>query len=430
MSAWEPLLQGTVAEEAKASVLEIAADLQRELDIPPGRLEGNFKHSVAFGSAGVSLFFSYLHRALGQGYLADLARSYLLDSAAGLEDPRMVPDLFQGFSGIAWAFEHTKDLIEIPLADDAFDEIEAGLESWANSGRVSAELMQGLGGICVYAAERLPSQQSRALLEKVVRQLQKDANSVLHGKAWRVSSGFSDVYPEHKAKFDAGVYRISVAHGVAGVIGGLTAAYKGGIERATVRKLVGEAVDWIFANEIREPSRQVFPEMVGIDLPQLTTGWCSGDLGISCVLFNIARVFQRFDWIENCLRIARREAKLVPEQLEEANRSNYTFCHGAVGRAHMFNRLFQATSDEVFASASRYWYQYTLGLKRKGRGIGGFFVNDEAGLSYTRSFLMGASGLGLCLLAGFTDLEPAWDRLVLLSTREVPDQPTMSLPNE
>ncbi|PNA04840.1 hypothetical protein C1X93_30790, partial [Pseudomonas sp. GW456-11-11-14-LB1] len=87
------------------------------------------------------------------------------------------------------------------------------------------------------------------------------------------------VYPEHKAKFDAGVYRISVAHGVAGVIGGLTAAYKGGIERATVRKLVGEAVDWIFANEIREPSRQVFPEMVGIDLPQLTTGWCSGDLG-------------------------------------------------------------------------------------------------------------------------------------------------------
>jgi len=69
------------------------------------------------------------------------------------------------------------------------------------------------------------------------------------------------------------------------------------------------------------------------------------------------------------------------------------FCHGAIGLAHIFNRLYQANGEPVFREAARRWFGHVL---------------DE-------SQLEGAAGIGLALLAAMTPLEPRWDRLFLLS---------------
>ena len=100
-------------------------------------------------------------------------------------------------------------------------------------------------------------------------------------------------------------------------------------------------------------------------------------------------------------------------------------CHGAAGLAHVFNRLFQATGDESFLMAARYWFERTLELRRPGEGIAGFsayrppndgqeeYWDDQVGI------LEGAAGIALALLAATTEIEPEWDRMLLLSVPAV-----------
>ena len=61
-------------------------------------------------------------------------------------------------------------------------------------------------------------------------------------------------------------------------------------------------------------------------------------------------------------------------------------------------------------------------MRRPEGGIGGFFaldvVNDERRWVADPGLLTGATGIGLALLAAITPVEPAWDRILLVS---IPD---------
>jgi hypothetical protein len=100
-------------------------------------------------------------------------------------------------------------------------------------------------------------------------------------------------------------------------------------------------------------------------------------------------------------------------------------CHGTVGLAHIYNRLWQDTGEALFADAARLWYRNTLELRRPGKGIAGFqaYYRDlvpgqPAGWIDDSSFLTGAAGIALALLSAISPVEPAWDRLLLVSLRE------------
>jgi hypothetical protein len=96
-------------------------------------------------------------------------------------------------------------------------------------------------------------------------------------------------------------------------------------------------------------------------------------------------------------------------------------CHGAIGAGHIFNRLWQATAEPRLDDAARFWLAQGLAMRRPAGRLGGFHavVSDGTGQSTRRvafrGLLMGAAGLGLALLAATTDVEPSWDRLLLLS---------------
>ncbi|HEY0994083.1 MAG TPA: hypothetical protein VGD80_43805, partial [Kofleriaceae bacterium] len=88
--------------------------------------------------------------------------------------------------------------------------------------------------------------------------------------------------------------------------------------------------------------------------------------------------------------------------------------------------LFQRTGDPALAEASWCWLIRVLEMRRATldaghAGVAGFRalvtprwdaaseLRDEPG------FLWGAAGIGLALLAAISDIEPSWDRLLLLS---------------
>ena len=100
-------------------------------------------------------------------------------------------------------------------------------------------------------------------------------------------------------------------------------------------------------------------------------------------------------------------------------------CHGAAGVAHLFNRMFQATGEAWLAQAARRWFAQVFQLQHSGSGIAGYqsHVDSDAtpGGSWRTEpgLLTGTAGLALALLAAATEIEPEWDRALLLSARNL-----------
>jgi hypothetical protein len=132
-----------------------------------------------------------------------------------------------------------------------------------------------------------------------------------------------------------------------------------------------------------------------------------------------ARSVNEREWEREALAIARRAAGRAHDS---AGVKDAALCHGAAGLGHIFNRFFQATGEDLFREAACGWFERALEMKRARNGICGFsayrrerdgkeYWEDEAGI------LEGAAGIALALLAAATEIEPAWDRMLLLSLR-------------
>jgi hypothetical protein len=122
-------------------------------------------------------------------------------------------------------------------------------------------------------------------------------------------------------------------------------------------------------------------------------------------------------WESEALDIAHRAAQRPPE---ESGVVDAGLCHGAVGLGHIFNRMFQVTGETRFKEAAQSWFENALDMRRVGQGIAGFsaFMRDDYGKECwigQRGILTGVTGIALALLAATTDIDPQWDRMLLLS---------------
>jgi hypothetical protein len=142
-------------------------------------------------------------------------------------------------------------------------------------------------------------------------------------------------------------------------------------------------------------------------------------LGIAVALLQAARGAREPAWEREALRIAHRAAARPAEQ---SGVVDCGLCHGAAGVGHLFNRLFQATGDEALREASRRWFAGTLEMRQADHAIAGFPAKKpdperpgEALWVAEPGLLEGAAGVALALLAATTDVEPEWDRMMLVS---------------
>jgi lantibiotic modifying enzyme len=92
-------------------------------------------------------------------------------------------------------------------------------------------------------------------------------------------------------------------------------------------------------------------------------------------------------------------------------------CHGAGGIAHIFGRLYQYTGDTIFKDAAVVWFRRVMLRWQPGRtdGFAGFLSTHFNQPMGSVGLLRGTAGVALSLLGGVSDLEPAWDRVLLIS---------------
>jgi hypothetical protein len=140
-------------------------------------------------------------------------------------------------------------------------------------------------------------------------------------------------------------------------------------------------------------------------------------LGGATALLYAARCVGQPEWEALALGVLRAAAR---RQEQETNILDAGLCHGAAGNAHLFNRIYQATGEELFKEAARYWYARVFDFRQTEVGLAGFAAfrpqDDGTGIWVENATLLdGTAGVGLALLAASSNVIPAWDECLLVS---------------
>jgi lantibiotic modifying enzyme len=417
---WSPILEGAMAARAGAAVTAVAEAIQ-DLSLPARHASA----PLAAGEAGIALFYAYLDRARPGAGHGETAEGWLDRAFDVLASSAQEPSLFGGFTGVAWVAEHLRG--PAPAIDAGTEEedpnadLDAALLQYLRQTpwRTHYDLTAGLVGYAVYALERLPRPSAVASLERVVEHLAEIAQVRPEGLAWHTPL---ELLPAPNRPWNPrGNDNLGIAHGTPGVIAVLARICAAGVAVERARPLLTGAVSWLLAQKLPAGGRSMFPYMVGreVQIRPARTAWCYGDPGIAMALLAAGRAAAEPAWEREALALALAVARRPPE---ECGVDDAGLCHGAAGLGHVLNRFHQATGDPEILAAARAWFERALGYWEPGRGIGGFLTftppeddferlewNEEAG------FLTGSAGMALALLAAAGDVDPAWDRVLLLS---------------
>jgi lantibiotic modifying enzyme len=422
-SGWRPLLTGEEAERALTTAEEIAAAIGRPPALPTSAASGFWRRdyrdfSLADGRAGIAVFLSYLEVARpGRGY-GEWALWQLGEAVAGTARVVSPPRLYSGFPGVAWALEHLAGRLYEVDGEDAGEEVARTLAELLGEAPWDrpVELVGGAAGLGVYALERLGRPHGEQCLRRTIERLAEVAERRGDGITWWTPASW--LTSGDRERFPAGRYTLGVSHGVPGVIAFLGEA-AAALDSAAAWTLLRGAVAWLCAQKLPAGSPSTFPNAVAPGATPAPTrlSWCYGDLGISLALLGAARRAGEREWEAEALALARGSAV---RRFEVSGVVDPCLCHGAAGAAHLFNRLFQATGEPLFAAAARGWIERTYALRRAEGARAGFMAwlpGESGGYEWLDDpgLLTGAAGVGLALLAAATAIEPAWDRILLVS---------------
>jgi hypothetical protein len=354
--------------------------------------------------------------------------------------------LFGGLAGLGWTVEHLSYLLnqlsfpnEVEVSPKSPDQDGLSTEPEADedlnveidsvvlrslqkfTSDSAYDLISGLVGFGVYFMERLPRESAMQGIEAVFTHLEKLAQHTPCGISWY--SG-PELLPEwQRQQCPNGYYNLGVAHGIPGIIHLISEISTTNIvERERAFRLLEGSVQWLMSQRRPRGSRSTFSSwsVPGEETSDSRLAWCYGDLGILAVLLQVARRAGREDWHEYAKDILDHCLAWPPE---DSGVGDAPLCHGSAGVAHIFNRIYHSDGDARCLDAALQWFDRALAMRRPEGGVGGFFSltrpEPSEGIVWEPSaaFLDGAVGVALALLAGLSPVEPAWDRMLLLSGR-------------
>ncbi len=305
---WQALLTGAEAARARGVAREIAVALADPPScwLPPGTSEEFApvaNATLGMGRAGIALLFGYLARVEGDATSAVRARELISEAARLAAARTMSPSLSSGFTGIAWALRRLRRWGVVEVDEASFDAVDQALAAFldAQPWPWDVDLLAGLGGIAVYALERLPRDGAARCLELIVRGLESTAQVTEHGTAWFTRPEL--LRADSRLSSPQGHFNHGVAHGVPGIVAVLADVGAAGIERERAFALAADGARWVLASRL--PGGHTFPSVSGpgIEVKPTRLGWCYGAPGIAATLLRLARQLGRADWEREALCI-------------------------------------------------------------------------------------------------------------------------------
>ena len=340
--------------------------------------------------------------------------SAIVEHCLDLETHPQNLGLFGGWAGLGWIASHLD-------SDDDFVGTHAerlliqALHMWPRAR--GYDLISGLVGAGVFFYERLPRESAVRGLTMVLANLEATSVETDEGTAWFTEPEFLPAWQREYAP--NGYFNLGVAHGVPGVCWLLGKLCLARVERDRAELLLGRSLRWLRSQQ-PNPDRPELPSWTGPGVeraPNRRMAWCYGPLGAAAVALEAAKVIGDEEGSDWALTLALSCAEVPPA---EARVQDAGLCHGAAGNVQMFHRLYRNFEEAAFHTAALRWFEATLTHRRPGEGVGGYRMWGEVetnrqGWLHDASFLSGSGGVGLALLSAVTDVDPNWDRLLLLS---------------
>ena len=337
--------------------------------------------------------------------------------------------LYEGLTGVGWITQHISRLYGLanPTAESdaendeedpitAIDNFTMHRLRWPSRLR-SYDLISGLVGIGVYWLERMPRKSARSGIQTIIKELLRRAEISQFETTWFTSA--NDL-PESQAQIcPLGHYNLGVAHGILGITYLLVEAIHADIETSAASTLLDGCMNWLRAHQRPADALSRYGNWLAPGEPQSESrlAWCYGDLGISGVLHHVAARSGVSAWRDLAEGLASACASRSPD---DSGVRDAQLCHGAIGIAHVFSRIFKLSTERRYYEEARKWFERGMDMQRSGQGIGGFLAWDHVTMRCSKPnvlFLDGAIGIALALISASTSVEPEWDRLMLLSGR-------------
>ncbi|MEU8360463.1 lanthionine synthetase C family protein [Nonomuraea sp. NPDC048882] len=376
-------------------------------------------YAVADGDAGLAVTCAYLDACLpGEGW--DAAGHRFLTAAAEGVDAAS-PGLFGGLSGLAFAAVSlsrggTRYRRMLAALDDALAPRAAAagarLTGAREPGPVTAfDLISGAGGTGAYLLTHDPHE----VLPEILRGLVTLARQQ-EPPAWTTPAHL--LGDETTARLHPhGALDCGLAHGIPGPLALLSLALRAGIEVPGQAEAVERIARWLLGRRVRDEWGAGWPAIVpltGEGRPgrsaSTRTAWCYGTPGVARALWLAAQALDDYGFAEPALEamdaVLRRPARLraIPSP---------TFCHGVSGLLQVVLRFTHDTG--LFRDAAADLVDELLAAYQPERPLAYASLEPQDHPVDRAGLLDGAAGVALVLLAAATDVEPAWDRLFLLS---------------
>jgi|SRR5579859_1700734 len=328
----------------------------------------------------------------------------LLNLAADRVCGAMPSGIFSGLTSVGWTIEHLSRMLvsgwEAEGKDaDYLENLDKIIIVRLERGRWLApyDLVAGLVGIGVYFLERLPRKAAARGLHLILGHLEQQAEYSDQGVTWFTPP---ELLPSHQREMcPTGYYNLGTAHGVPAVAQFLGELVAASIEAERAKVLLNALMSWLLAHRQRSGAVSRYSNWIAPGDTQANlsrVAWCYGDLGIGGLLHHLALRLGREDWLEIAHSLLDGCLARTEDRVRDAG-----LCHGALGVAHIYNRVHQVGREGRYRDAAQRYY---------GRGL--------SMIDYShRSFLEGSLGQALALISAVFPIEPHWDRRLLLSGR-------------
>ena len=396
--------------------------LHQQIASIAGALQHNITRVTSYGllngRAGITLLFAYMAKTFPGGEFEELTYKYLEELRGILSRKGVSHSLSTGKAGIAFVFQHLRNIGLIDRSEGLdLDDLDGLLSHGADRDhRISNwDPLHGLVGLGIYFLQRHKETGEKKYLEQIVDHIASLSTEEQGCFVWLSSRS------EQETKQ---AYNFGMAHGMPGLLSFLAQAYELGIRQEVIGALIPSCIDFLLQHETGRDRLYRFPASISRPSgesgrvkmqPSWRHGWCYGDLGMANALLHCDRAFHHPGWREKAIAIALRTTSIP---FEYAGCEDAPFCHGTSGLVHQYHRLYQATGNPRFKDAVHHWLKLTMDhYYQPGKFPGGYayqtFDEDENRLVSITSYglLEGIAGIGLVYLSYLHDADPGWDAI-------------------
>lgn len=395
-----------LSDKLKRKIIEIGDCIKetRESDV-----------SLFNGKAGIAIFWAYYSEIMDNVDTDKILPTIVYEIFDRIKSGNVSYSFAEGGAGIGWVIEHLKQKEYIDFDSGKF-------MSWLDSllyPKMIKELrdghydfLHGALGLAWYFFNHPPYSDTRTYIVKLVDELRKKGKSLKHGIAWE-----SRMYNNGKEK----VYNLSLSHGIASIIVILSRLYEANIAKEEISELIEGAVDYLLHYK-QDPlsSRYLYPSWISKKKSKQNKdgrlAWCYNDLGISLSLLQAGQIFDNVEWRQEAINTLTHTTNILG--LEEAGVKDAGLCHGTSGIAHLYHRAYKYTGIEKYKETAIYWLNETLRLATYSDGLAGYKTYrtpEFGGIQNNTCFLEGIAGIALSFIPFISEVEPSWDRALLLS---------------